>query len=164
MIPGIMIRIKANILMNVSETWVRAAKDTLQQFTATTNAKQKDTTIHIENLLWQSRINHSADLLMRYWSETSLTDCKDADQFHQSCWSCTRHEKWLDHITAKSQGQVGGHCRSKTKYDMLYVWLSQIQKHNKMHTWWIWIQSKAAWRRAGVRGSPEGRCSDPPIL
>jgi len=38
MIPGMMIRIRANILMKVNEICVRAAKDTLQQFTATTNA------------------------------------------------------------------------------------------------------------------------------
>lgn len=57
MTPGIMIRIKANILMNVNETCVRVAKDTLQQFTATTNARKKDLNY---------RLTHKLIDLLRY--------------------------------------------------------------------------------------------------
>lgn len=38
MTPGTMMRTRANILINVKVTWVRVARLTLQQLTATTNA------------------------------------------------------------------------------------------------------------------------------
>lgn len=96
-------RTRAKVLTKVKVTWVREAKVTLQQLTATTNAAG------MMNRLGSASCTRAVESVKGRLQP--LTYSQDADQLDQRRRGGTRREEGLHHVAAESQGHVGGHGR-----------------------------------------------------
>lgn len=103
MTPGTMMSTRANILMKVSVTWVRDARVTLQQLTATTNAADS----REQGQSWGG----GAFVGSRGRRTDPLTDSEDADESDEHHGRRAGSEEGLHHVAAKGQGHVGSHGR-----------------------------------------------------
>lgn len=104
MMPGMMMRTRANILMKVKVTCVRAARLTLQQLTATTNAADSRRRAVRQALAGGIQGGGGAG-----WG--ALTDAEEAHELDEHHGRRARSEERLHHVAAESQGHVGGHGR-----------------------------------------------------